>query len=477
MAQKTAAQRPFRWITAAVFLGLTAIALVQRGMFMDGLLYVSVAHNLALGFGTFWEPRFSEEGFAGLPTFHEHPPLAFGMESLWYRVFGSGFWVEGLYSLCMALATAWLLVLLWRALWGPDRRMAALGWLPVLLWIIVPQVHWSAQNNMQENTMAVFTVAAVLLAVRTDRGALHPLAGLVLVGLFTFLAAMVKGLPGLFPICAPFMLGVVRGCAWKGLWRSALVTATVIGLFALLMLWPEARQSLLTYAEGRLLHRIDMDPTVDTRWRIVPQFVEAMLAPLLLMALTRAATRRRRGADTSNGRQSATVMLLIGLSGVLPLTLTLVQKSFYMVAALPFVSTAIACMAAPSVAHLLERTSQGLRRGLLFAGRAGVAAVIVCCALLFGKPSRDVDLLHDVDLLGRALPAHTLVSVGPEQWEEWNLQSYLIRFHAISVSSRPGAAWHLTAGEGAPPAGYRPVPLPTRHYRLWQRAEGTGPGR
>jgi hypothetical protein len=477
VAQKTAALLPFRWITAAVFLGLTTIALVQRGMFMDGLLYVTVAHNQALGFGTFWEPRFSQEGFAGLPTFHEHPPLAFGMESLWFRVFGSGFWVEGLYSLCMAAATAWLLVLLWRSLWGTDRRLAALGWLPVLLWIIVPQVHWCAQNNMQENTMAVFTVAAVLMAVRTDRGTLHPAAGLALAGVFTFLAALVKGVPGLFPVCAPFLLAVVRGELWKGLWRSTLVTAIVVGLFALLMLWPEARQSLLTYAEGRLLHRIGMDPTVDTRWRIIPQFVEAMLGPLLLMLLARAATRRRRGADRSTGRQSATAMLLIGLCGVLPLTLTLVQKSFYMVAALPLVSTAIACMAAPSVAHLLERTSQGLRRGLLFAGRSAVLGVLVGCAVLFGKPSRDADLLRDVDILGQELPSNALVGVGPDLWEEWNLQSYLIRFHGVSVSSRPGGAWHLTAGEGMPPPGYRPVPLPTSHYRLWQRAEGTGPGR
>ena len=63
----TAAHRSFRWIAFAVLLGFTLPALVRPGMFMDGLLYLTVAHNLASGFGTFWEPRFSQEGFAQKP--------------------------------------------------------------------------------------------------------------------------------------------------------------------------------------------------------------------------------------------------------------------------------------------------------------------------------------------------------------------------------------------------------------------------
>lgn len=475
MPPSRSAQRPFRWLTLAVLLGLTVPALVQRGMFMDGLLYLTVAHNLARGSGTFWEPRFSQEGFAGLTTFHEHPPLAFGLESVWYRAFGDGFWVEGLYCLSMALLTAWLLVLLWRALWEGERRIRALGWLPVLLWIMVPQVHWCVRNNMQENTMAVFTVGAVLAAVRTERGLLHPVPGAVLVGLLTFLAALVKGLPGLFPLGAPFLLALVAGAPWRGLRRSALAGLALVAFFALLWLWPDARTSLLTYAEGRLLHRIDTAPTVDVRWRTLPQFVEAMLGPLLVTLAARWATQRKRGAVSDRGRAMA--MLLIGLSGVLPLMLTMVQKSFYSVAALPLVTTGLACLAAPAVAHLVERTSPAVRRSLLLLGRIAVAGVLVASAFLFGRPSRDADMLHDVDLLGAALPDHALVGVDHALWEEWNLQCYLMRFHGVSLSTRTRTDWYLTTREAAPPPGYAPVPLDTRGHRLWRLAEGTGPAR
>lgn len=144
---------PFVLLTAAVFAGLLLPVLVQDGMFMDGLLYATVAHNEANGFGTFWEPRASQLGLAGLRTFHEHPPLTFGLQALWFRALGSAFWVERAYSLFTALITAGLMAMLWRKLMPKDRPERDLAWWPVLLWVAMPTVHWCYHNNMQENTL------------------------------------------------------------------------------------------------------------------------------------------------------------------------------------------------------------------------------------------------------------------------------------------------------------------------------------
>src|SRR5690606_8532374 len=132
-----------------VFLALLLPGLARDGMFMDGQLYSAVAHNQANGYGTFWLPRFSEVGVAGMPTFHEHPPLFFGMQAVWFKVFGSAFWVERAYNLVIALGIAVLLGLLWRA-WVPGEQGMRTVWLPLLLWIIVPTVFWSFHNNMIE---------------------------------------------------------------------------------------------------------------------------------------------------------------------------------------------------------------------------------------------------------------------------------------------------------------------------------------
>ena len=41
---------------AAVFLLLACNNVLTRGMFMDGLIYSSVADNMAHGIGDFWHP-------------------------------------------------------------------------------------------------------------------------------------------------------------------------------------------------------------------------------------------------------------------------------------------------------------------------------------------------------------------------------------------------------------------------------------
>ena len=46
--------------------------LLTRGMFMDGLIYTSVASNMAEGVGSFWHPVYTATQF---PDFYEHPPL------------------------------------------------------------------------------------------------------------------------------------------------------------------------------------------------------------------------------------------------------------------------------------------------------------------------------------------------------------------------------------------------------------------
>ncbi|MEZ4739102.1 MAG: hypothetical protein R2818_07020 [Flavobacteriales bacterium] len=471
-----APRSPFRWLVLAVFLGLTLPLLVQRGMFMDGLLYVTVAHNEANGFGTFWEPRFSQEGFAELSTFHEHPPLAFGMEGLWFRLLGSAFWVEGAYCLVIAAINALLLVALWRALYAQGDRRRQLIWLPVLLWIVVPPVHWSVQNNMQEITMAVFTIAAVLFAVRAAKGAVRPWFGHSMVGLCVFAASMVKGPPGLFPVAAPLLYGLISGHggmrrAWAG---TIIATTVVISMYASLMLWPEARASLSTYGEGRLLHRIGQDPTVDHRWRILQHLFFAMLGPFILATLVHWYSRRNATPVSTAADRSGWAMAVIGLSGVLPLALTMVQKSFYMVAALPMISVALACWAAPGLSVWTEQLGPRTSNVILRAAQLAVVGVLVASALLFGKPSRDADLLHDTDVIGAALPVHTLVGADPAVWEQWNLQSYLMRYHFISLRPKGAAEWHLTQGNDPAPAGYVRSDLPTRTIHLWQRAGDGG---
>ena len=97
-------------INLSVFLLFYMPDLLRDGMFGDGLLYATLANNLAHGIGTFWSPQV----FSGAPGFHGHPPLVFGIQSVFFRVLGDGMWVERLYSFLAAVVTAYLIISIWR---------------------------------------------------------------------------------------------------------------------------------------------------------------------------------------------------------------------------------------------------------------------------------------------------------------------------------------------------------------------------
>ena len=116
---------------------------------MDGLLYAAISNNMANGMGTFWKPYISDSLF---PEFYEHPPLAIGLQSLWFRLFGDSILVERFYSLFTYLLIGIGIVGVWKQL----GKSVKSGWIPLFFWLMVSNVIWAVSNGMLENTMAIF---------------------------------------------------------------------------------------------------------------------------------------------------------------------------------------------------------------------------------------------------------------------------------------------------------------------------------
>jgi len=226
--------------------------------------------------------------------------------------------------------------------------------------------------------------------------------------------------------------------------------------------------------EKRLLHRIAAMPTVEYRWATLEMMFSNMLGPIALCGLAWGLGRRHQASEAYPTRRPALTMLLIGLSGVLPLMLTLVQKSFYLTAALPLVSMALALWSLPFVEGLLARASAHPRVVELvrWTGIVAVVGAIVASAVLFGSPARDAELLRDVHRIGAVVPAHSRVGVPAAMWNEWNLQTYLMRYHFISLdSSEEPLDWYITRPDERPPvaASYRAMDLGLEELVLWRR--------
>ena len=98
-------QAPFFIGTIAIFLAIISPHMFSDGMFMDGLFYAAISHNLAQGMGSFWDLFLTHTLF---PHFQGHPPLAFGIQSLFFKYLGSSIYIERIYSLTTFIITGFI---------------------------------------------------------------------------------------------------------------------------------------------------------------------------------------------------------------------------------------------------------------------------------------------------------------------------------------------------------------------------------
>jgi 4-amino-4-deoxy-L-arabinose transferase-like glycosyltransferase len=139
---------------------ITSQALFADTMFVDGLIYATIAKNLAEGKGTFWNLHFTN---TFMSEFHEHPPLAMGLESIYFKLFGTSRFVEKFYSLTTCLLVVFGIMKLWIQL-GFQKSTR---WSPILFWMFVPVIFWSCNNNLLENTLVIFTTFSVYFALKS----------------------------------------------------------------------------------------------------------------------------------------------------------------------------------------------------------------------------------------------------------------------------------------------------------------------
>lgn len=412
---------------------LTLPVLIQDGMFMDGVLYTAVSHNLANGIGTFWFPSFSFNNLAGIQnSFHEQPPLVFGIQALFFKLLGDSMYVERFYVFLCLLINILLIKKLWELIFKGDEHTKALSWLPVLFWISIPVCFWSFSNNMHENTVSIFVLASIIsiLKVVQDKKPLH----LILAGICIFLASFSKGLPGLFPIVVPLVFVYKHQLSFKQAALYSLALFGIVGfIYGMLLVSSSARESLYNYFVLRLIKRVNDVPTtsyyLDTLFRLVME--SGIMIGIVL--IIRFSTRKLQLERIEHSTKTFT-FLMIGLLGVLPLMLTLVQKGFYMLPALPYIAIGFSILIAPQVNMILFKLCQSKLDGALKTVCIVMAILSIALPILnIGKSSRDKQKLEDIHLLATAIPAKSIVNCSPQLLTDWSLQTYLSRYYFISL--------------------------------------------
>ena len=420
---------PFYLFAAGVFLLIVYQDLFSNGMFLDGLIYSTVSKNLADGIGTFWNPHFTA---TCLPEFHEHPPLAFGIQSLFYRLLGGSRFIDKFYSIVTVLIVGYIILKIWKTL-GYKH-----GWLPLFIWIITPTVFWASYNNLLENTLTIFISLSILFYLKNQENKnvffiLHS-------GFMLSLGFLTKGFVAFFPWTFPFLLWLIirqKSFGKMIIDSIGIFVFTLIPLLLLILLFPVARISLHKYIDNQVIESLRNAVTVDSRFDIVKRLFSelAPAAGLCILLLVWSRIRKYPTILVKENSKKALVFVLLGLTGVLPIMLSMKQSGFYIIPAYPFFALGTGILMYPLIGSLINKINYD-SRGFLFFKWFGYGLFfggIILSIYFSDHYSRDKDKIKDIYTILPEIPHGTIINITPDVYSDWSLHAYFGRFKNISL--------------------------------------------
>lgn len=395
---------------------------------MDGLFYSSIARNLSNGVGTFWQTHFSNTLF---PRFYEHPPLALGIQSLFFKIIGSSHFTEKIYSLCCIILTGFTICRIWLLM---ALRHA---WIPLCLWLSVPLVQWSSSNNLLENTVSIFTCLSVYFYLKAfNRSSkMYFLTS----GSMLFLAFLSKGFVGFFPLVFPFFFNLFsRDFSFSRFTKQTLLMCLGIAvpLFLLISFNQQASVSLYTYLNVQVLKSIYFVQTVDSRWYLIQRCIFELIPAFILCAIT-VFIYKKQNLDIKLNWNKAFPFILVAASAVFPMMISLKQSGFYILPSFPFFALGIGILIYPIVNFLILRIKT---HSFSFKVFTSISLLAFCLGLSLSisnvhAVSRDAALLHDIHSIGNYLDDGSTIGISKNLWTDWSLHGYFIRYKNISLDT------------------------------------------
>jgi hypothetical protein len=457
--------------TITIVIALIIIPLFMDGMFADSLLYSSVGHNQALGKGTFWFPWFSKLSLNGRPTFHEQPPLLFYIQSLFFKALGSSIYVDRFYVLVCLLLNYYGMYKIWQAV--VEKKFAQHFWLPIFCYTICPVVQWSFANTVNEVGMNVFTIWAIYYFIKAHQAKL-PYGYLLLGAAFVICAGLSKGVPGFFPLVAPFIINAVDK-KWGSAFVLSLFTLAAIIIFFSLLLYfnPMAASSLKIYFYEHLVARVKSAPTVSNRFEILLVVVGDLL-PITLVGLLLYWLCKRANFNVAVINKWAGILIAIGVCGILPLTLTKVQRSFYYLCGAAPLLLGIAMLIVPYTDFLLKKYCDKLylNKRIQWITFGTVVLAIAAVVFLSGKPKRDKNVIQDIKAIKTYCGNITEMSTRVNVFDDWGFQQYMMRYNSISLDYLDTTLpYFLVYKNTMPPfdTAYKKVTLELNNFDLYYR--------
>jgi 4-amino-4-deoxy-L-arabinose transferase-like glycosyltransferase len=399
-------------------------------MFMDGLYYATIGRNMSIGLGDFWHPYFTATNNA---EFYGHPPLAFGLQSILFSIFGDQYWVERVYSLLTYLITTLIIFKTWRII-QTDYKSSF--WIPLFFWLIMPMAYWGISNNMLENSLMVFSSLTVLLAWKYKNTEKYHLA--LLSGISLSLAFLCKGFVGLFPLSIAlwFFIFFKDFNLTKG---SKLLLLQLIGLtIPFLILYftnKEAIESIITYIKLQVFGSLVNEVYKGSRFFVLYKLFMEIL-PLIILSSIILFMQKKKSLLKNN--PNTWIFFSLGLSAVVPMIISKKQGAFYIIPALPLFGLGFAALLKPIIINWTNKLDLRHNKYKVFKVISILFFIVGIALNIFqiGRIGRDKSRIEDIHQMIEIIPERATISIDPKLQTEYSLYGYFMRKGLISLDPK-----------------------------------------
>lgn len=414
-------------------------------MFLDGVTYATISRNLSIGLGTWFKPFYTESLYS---TFYEHPPFFFIIQSFFYSILGDRLWVEKLFSIIMFLISSFLINLIWQNIFFQEKRKVS-SFLPSFFWLITPLVFWSFTNNLIENLLVNFLLASYYFYFKKN-GLVF--SNTILSAFFVFMAFFTKGPVGLFPLIFPIADFIQSKFNFK---KVSLFYSSIF-LFALLAIIPEPlRDNLRNYFDIQLLPSISnaREVTTSNRFSILFRlFLELTLPIIFLLTLV------FKSSFKLKLNKNSISFIFIAICASLPLIITLKQRPYYLVPAIPFYILGISLIIYNNYYLINFQKIPSRLKEIIF--YCAICIFLTSLSLMIfnnNKISRDKKLIFETKQIAKITGDNKIISISENLFSKWSLHAYLYRNHFISLDQSNKLNFYLVESSNNNLQGYNKV--------------------
>ncbi|HMQ61148.1 MAG TPA: glycosyltransferase family 39 protein [Flavilitoribacter sp.] len=471
-------KRVFTLIPIIFFFFLACPEFLQKSMYNDGIWYAILSKNLSEGIGTFWNPKLTATIF---PVFHEHPPLVFGIQSLFFKLLGPGIITERVYALTVFFLSAWLIVRIWINIFKTDPNAKKLYFIPLSLWLLNEVTFHYYPANMLEPTLSVFTLSAILCLYKASCSSEKNKNALLilLAGAFILAGLLCKGFPALFPL-AFFGLHYLiyrKDSLGNSVLKTVFLTLPVIaGIFVLAAI-PVSAQSLKDYFDTQVYASVTGIRTEyhhrDSRFYILGRLFE-ILSPAIIITCIPFFVKFRRSIQTIDtaAKKDSAFFILLGCAASFPLVISEKQAYYYLLPALPYFALGLGILFVRPIIYFLESWPSKNRSFKFFTYilmGLTAASVIFSLSKVGTVTKRDKEVFHDVEIIGKTIPSGQVID---SKSYTAHLVGYLYRLHKISIDTvgTPHRQYLIMEKNNMHQfPGFRKILLPTLKYDLYRQ--------